>query len=403
MLEDTEIYSEETHAVSIAFYGRADDIRFTTRRGTAVRGIERGIYRQTFTDWKGSGETKPPVELAEGASTLLQLARSAFAIQSENLQSPYVVATLSSRRYQVGREEGESLSGIEQSAEIQASWTFQSPDGKIENQWERARASIRGLMEEAQSLNGLANAVKASMHQKTKWPAPRGSVPVLWSARAVAKLQMLFLRGFEGDRVLRGNSFITESDLRDLAFTLEDRPPNAGEAVDHEGSLRRVITLLRDGRPTALACNRKVAEELDVASTGHARRQSFENSATVGFWHPHLEGQQKGGSLLSAMDHGISVHDFEILGFDPRSGEVELRLNAVLVHHGAEGEPLEPVVLGVRLPELMASLKEFEEVRSTTGLAVGKQSQRVFTEVTAGRALSRPLLIPGSVPLHHYW
>lgn len=403
MLEDKESYSEETHSVTAAFHGRADDIRFTTRRGTAVRGIESGIYRQTFSAAVGLAETKPPAELAEGASALLQLARSAFAVQSEFLQSPFVTATLSSRRYQVARGDGDGVSGIEQSAEIVATWNFQGTDGKHEHQWERARASIRGLIEEAQSGAGLVNAVKASMQQKTRWPAPRGNVPVLWSARAVAKLQMLFLRAFEGDRVLRGHSFLTDSDLRDLAFTLEDRPPAAGEAFDHEGSPRRIVTLLRDGRPTALACNRRVAEELEVAPTGHARRQSFESTATVGFWHPHLEGRNKGANLLPSMDHGISVHDFEVVRFDSTSGEAELRLNAVLVHHGAEGEALEPIVLRVPLLELMASLREFEEARLTTGLAVGKQSQRVFSEVTAGRALSRPLLIPGSVPLHHYW
>ncbi len=403
MRNEREIYSEETHSVTVAFLGRADDIRFTTRRGTAVRAVENGIYRQTFSAAPGFPETKPPAELAEAASTLLQLARSAFAVQNENLQAPYVSATLTSRRYQVAHGDGEPVSGVEQSAEILATWNFLGNDGKRENQWERARGSIRGLIEEVQSAAGLAPAVKASMHAKTRWPAPRGSVPVLWSARAVAKLQMLFLRAFEGDRVLRGHSFLTESDLRDLAFTLEDRPPAAGEAFDHEGSPRRIVTLLRDGRPTALACNRRVAEELEVTPTGHARRQTFENVATVGFWHPHLEGLHRGPALLPAMDHGISVHDFEVLHFDSASGEIELQLNAVLVHHGAEGEALEPIALRVALLELMGSLREFEETRLTTGLAVGKQSQRVFSEVTAGRALSRPLLIPGSVPLHHYW
>lgn len=420
--ENTEIYCEHSRTSYISYQGRTDSIRLSARQGISLTAKRAGVSHRFFVDGfqienvlaalEGKRATMqapnslpatPPVwnTLGDVGSVLLQATRSAFSTSNELLQFPFISMALTERQYQVIQDGGGFFQGREENAEFKAEWFV----GTIAHQWERARGSLSGLVTEVNSPLGLGRAVKTSLSPLTRWPAPRGRVPVLWSARSVAKIQMLFLRAFEGDRVLDHRSFLNEVCLPlDLAFTLEDRPSHSGDEVDHEGSPRKAITFFRDGRPTALACNKKLAAQLEVPSTGHARRQSFDAPSTVGFWHLHLEGKTTRDALLPLMQQGISVREIEVLSYDPGSGEVSLKLSeAYLVHQGAEGEPMEPLLLQLPLTELLQSFSEFEKDRPTTGLTTGKERQKIFTEITVPAALSSPLLLPGSVPANHYW
>ncbi len=396
-LESVEIYSEIAHTLTLCFTGKSDAIHHCTRRGSALRGMRKGIA-QHWTQDSVDASTSFPLDLFEHATTLLQSARSAFSIQNEQLSPPRVTATLSKRTYSVTRLSEETKQGTEETAELRAEWKV----GNAPYFWERARASLAGLAQETAAPDGLAASVRASLTPTTRWPAPMGEVPILWSARAVGRLQLLFLQAFEGDRVLGGMSFLSELSLPvALRFTVVDRPPIQ---ADHEGSTRKQMILFKKGKPTGLACNTRVAHELDVAPTGHARRASFDSPATIGFWHPHLEGDALSDGLLAQMDRGISVKDLEVEAFNPATGQVSLKLTrAYLVHQGCEGELMEPVRLSMPLLTILESFQNFERVSETTGIAVGKAHQKMFTELTAPAALSAPIPFPGSVPAGHYW
>lgn len=418
--EKVEVYRECTQAIVAEFLGRTDVLAFSERQGTSLRAIKDGTWhwfsvdcgdaqsllstlqgqaRSTLTS-HGVSATAPS-ELGAQASSILATARTAFSSQAEKLQTPYLKATLTRRHYQVCRMDEALQEGWEEAGDVQSHWVI---DGKRYS-WERARGSLAGLVDETASPQGLVASVKLSLNPRTAWPAPQGRVPVLWSARSVAKLQMLLLSAFEGDRVLSNRSFLNELPLPlDFQFNVQDKPERAGTQVDHEGSVRRATYLLRDGKPTALACNRKLAQALEVQPTGHARRASFEAAPVVGFWHPHLEPRTSAPAILQAMESGISVREIEVLHFDPASGAVEIRLvQSFLVHHGAEGEPMESVVLRMGLVDLLKSFNVFEDQSLTTGIAVGKQNQKLYTEVTAPAVLSSPLPVPGTVPPNHYW
>jgi predicted Zn-dependent protease len=420
--EEMEVYCECTHTVTVRYWGRTDDIRFQIRRGTSLRARRNSIPHHFYVDGtnaraliaalEGGAPTlnalasdpthaKMASEIIDGAGTILQTVRSAFSSQNERLSAPEITATLSRKNYQVIREGGQLAQGAEEFAELRAEWMV---DG-VPFICDRARGSVAGLLAEIAAVDGVASLVKRSLTPVTRWPAPQGALPVLWSPRSVAKIQMLFLRAFEGDLVVGNRSFLTSLSLpTPLSFTLEDRPMLSGDQVDHEGSERKRTMLWRDGRPTALACNKRVAGQLEVPPTGHARRESFESPATVGFWHPHLEGANARDSLLAEMERGISVREMEVLAYDPASGEAALRLSDCrLIHHGAEGEPIEPMVLRLPLIDLLASFETFETAQQTTGLATSKQSQHLYTEITTSAALSKPIPLPGSVPLEHYW
>jgi hypothetical protein len=117
-----------------------------------------------------------------------------------------------------------------------------------------------------------------------------------------------------------------------------------------------------------------------------------------------VRGQEETEEALAAMDWGLSVQDLEVIRFNPTTGEIRLRLDQVfLVHHGEEGECVEPFELESNLIVLLSKLTVFEREAKTTGLPVAKNHQRFLTELSVPAAVSRPLKIPGQVPLNHYW
>jgi hypothetical protein len=419
--ENPELYVEDSQIAHVLFQGRSDAIRFETRQGMSLAARKNGtlyhflcdgfslapLFAQLSPSLGAPPAAHEPAKRANPAGdavhALLQTFRNAFSTSNELLQFPLVQAVLVYRRYQVARETPALVEGQEENAEVLAQWQIGEPSRR--QKWERARGSVTGLLAEVNSSHGLARAVRQSLSTQTRWPAPNGQVPILWSARSVAKIQMLFLRAFEGDRVIDNRSFLNELAVpNQFTFTVEDRPAQAGVEVDHEGSLRKSTVLFREGRPTALACNKKLAQQLEVPPTGHARRQSFDLPATVGFWHLHLEGKKTHDTLLPLMAQGISVREMEVLSYDAATGDLELLLNeSYLVHQGVEGEPIEPLLLKTSLADLLESFQEFGKERLTTGLVTKKDRQRLFTEITTPAALSRPLQLPGSVPNNHYW
>ncbi len=422
--EHVEIYVENTQVSKVTYHAKADSIQHSARQGISVTAKRDGISYHFCCDGFGiepllralkkennqvelSSASNPSApspswrELGETASGLLQAVRGAFSSSSEALSFQLASATLTDRRYKIFLLDGNSFEGSEQTAEFQADWKVNSAPFH----WERARGSLAGLVSEVSSPLGLGRAVRHSLSAATRWPAPAGDLAVLWSPRSVAKLQMLFLRAFEGDRVLDQRSFLNAAPLPfALAFSLEDRPSGSDVESDHEGSARKRTTFIRAGRPTALACNKELAAQLSVPSTGHARRESFDAPTTIGFWHLYVEGNQQQEALLPQMQQGISVREFEVLSYNPATADVHLNLTeAYLVHQGAEGELMEPLQLEIPLTELLESLQEFEQNPVTTGVTTGKERQKIFTEITAPAALSRKLQLRGSVPANHYW
>ncbi len=212
------------------------------------------------------------------------------------------------------------------------------------------------------------------------------------------------MRGFEGDLVAGNHSLLSSLALPlALNFSIADSPESPPSDY-HEGSLRREVQLFDDGMPQAVATTRQVAEMLDTTPTGHCRRESFRDLPTVGFWNPRLKPKLSYDSLLDKVEWGISVRDVEVIRFSPRTSEIELELREnLLVHHGAEGEPVAPIRLEMKLGELLGSLEAFSATPETVGVMMRKHGQEFLTEVTTPSAVSSPLLLRGQVPLSHYW
>ncbi len=425
--ENAEFYVESTHTASVRYFGRTDEVRFHHRQGASLRAIRKGVAHRFFADsaepetWLSLLQTHPyrspalpkafaeqeepalhpPKELIAATTELLQKTRGVFSSASTKWAYTDIEASLSLKEYALLRwdsPEGKPAFGKEECADFKAQW---KPE--LAYSWERSRGSIQGLLSELDS--SFVPTVKASLQPLPAWPAPQGPLPVLWSARSVAKLQMHLLYALEGDHVLDERSFLNTHPLPlSFRFDLEDRPPASAQQTDHEGSVRRALSILKEGRPTALACHARIAQELEVHPTGHGRRESFDSPVTTGFWHAFLQAKNQKPSLLGEMTRGVSVRDLEIVDFDLTTAKIRLRLtDCRLVHHGQEGEPIEEMVVDTDLVALLESFVSFDQTLETTGMAQSKQQQKIYTELTVPAALSEAFPFPGSVPPDHYW
>lgn len=246
---------------------------------------------------------------------------------------------------------------------------------------------------------------RIEMGSTERWPLPEGEISVGWSSKALAKLTDCFVRGFEGDLVLKNFSFLAGTSLPlNFKFSLQEHPATKSSTIDHEGEPRKPVLIFDGQKPRSLATDLFIANEFAVDSTGHSRRASFDSSSSIGFWHPILKGHSETDSILELMSEGIWVEDLEIQELDLISGHVTLHLSqAHLVHQNQIGESIEPSNWTLCLSDLMGSLSYFSKNASTLGLFHTKQKQRILTEYTTPDALSPSLRLPGSVPKNHYW
>lgn len=267
--------------------------------------------------------------------------------------------------------------------------------------------SSSNLKDLAQQLNKLPEEIQRRIRlgSTERWPLPQGELQVAWSSKALAKMLACFIRGFEGDLFLKNFSFLSKASLPlPFKFSIYESPDVTHLEVDHEGGTRKPLVVFDGKSPKALALDSLTANELNVESTGHSRRESFESVPSIGFWHPHLKGHSKVDSILGMMSQGIWVEDLEIDEWDLISGLVSLHFSQTnLVHQGQLGESIEPFNWTLSLTDLLGSMTHFSTQTTTCGLFHSKQKQKIFTQYTTPVALSSALDLPGSVPASHYW
>lgn len=325
--------------------------------------------------------------------------------QGEFLVPPTLAYRERVRFYEIVHSDGNQGRGQEETSSLVSWWTLDRAGRSRRFREERLRASLAAGLAELESPRLFVEEIERSRHATRLWPAPSGEMPVHWSSRAVARILHQWLRAFEGDRVLNQLSFMNEVDLPlPLPFSVIDRPEVGDDSCDHEGSPRRVVTLFHEGKPRSLACNRAIARQLEVPSTGHCRRESFRDAPTVGFWRPEMVPLCGEADLLSSLAWGLSVRDVSVLRFDPASPRMKLRLEDVrLVHQGAEGDRVEPVEMETDILSLLSSFSAFGNRAEPFGLRTPKGPQAVPVELVTPPAVSERIPIPGSVPKAQYW
>ena len=132
----------------------------------------------------------------------------------------------------------------------------------------------------------------------------------------------------------------------------------------------------------------------------------FRLEPVPGTWHARVRAAHVAENLREQLAWGISVREVEIA--ETRTpGAVRIRLSdAQLVHHGKEGEAVEPLEFEMSLEELYRQFEWFASVPETTGLPDNLSHggrRRLLAEITTPAALSTRFPLPGAVPPQHYW
>jgi predicted Zn-dependent protease len=418
----SEIYAEYSVISRLVVQGRIEEVRLLTQTGLALRCFDgkssrqficNGLNPSSIFEWLGETNAtglckemqNPILESTDHFQNLKALARE---IRSENESAKFHDISYQQRltHFEVATSHGNIVGGSDESAGFESRWSvMQGVNSRIFHT-SRHGANVDLFVKMLRNTASLKEAIRNSREGSVPWPAPQGEIPTLWSELAFGKLVAHFLRAFEADRVLRNASFLSSMDLNiKLPFAVNDNPSQSG-SFDQEGSPRKKLTLFSEGRVKGLACNNKVAEQMEVPSTGHGRRQSFKTMPTIGLWNPNILPlrEPENAPLLSKMSKGISVHDLEVLHFNPLTADIELRITcAYLIHHGEEGERIEVVDMKTNLLTLLNSLVEFSLDRQSVGILISKQNQSLVTDISTPQVISHAMPLPGQVPMSHYW
>jgi len=428
-----EIFAEVSFETAMNIQARQEKTQTNTIAGIAIRCFSGKKSRLVFT---GQFQTKAILELltqgraggnalptpthlptkfrqrimaickpqSQKTGLLSRLARNTWAYSSE-IRNPLFEYRDKIRFFSVVKNDTPLINAVEESASVNVSWTIQQYGNWPIFRGTVCRNSIDALCSDLQNKNPFHGMIQRSLDLANPWPAPRGEMPVLWSSLALSKLILKFLRSFEGDVVLDNASFLTNVALPlDLNFSLQDKPDVQKLPYDNEGSPRRAMVFLHQGKPKGLACDYRTAEQMNVPSTGHCRRESFQNTPTVGFWSPELITKNTTDNLVKGIKGGLSVGDVEVHRHHPSESHISLKLKSLsLIHHGEIGEAVEPVDLEIDLLQLLGTLKTFSTHKEIHGLICDKGRQNFITELATPEALSEALQIPGRVPMSHYW
>ncbi len=420
--ESWEIYAETRTVTRVTAEDRLIATRSATTAGLSLRVSGVGGTRQFSTcrlDTEGIlaalSETEAPAApttLAEPAALeametksqrLNQLVRGTW-IDSEGVRLHQLCFDSELRDFETVGPDGIIARGQEEWAGATAEWTVDREGKPVAAREELWASSLDTFLEIWEQRNPFRARTHRLLRQTNPWPAPQGEVPVYWSSAAIGRLSHLFLRAFEGDLVLDNLSFLTDVALPlSLPFSLTETVPAEG-SFDHEGAPRRAVPLFREGQPRSLACNRRVAEAMSVASTGHCRRQSYLHPPQVGLWHPVLTGNKVVPSPLSQLSWGLGIGDFAVESFDPSTGDAVLLLtDARLIHQGELGEAIEVLRWSTNVLTLLGSISSFCDTPETFGFPILKKGSRWVIQLSAPSAISPALHIPGAVPPSHYW
>ncbi len=380
------------------------------RDGRQERFISPHAYAGNFFEWLGASASQrsapakpmPSILPSERWKSLQHQGRLLTAYQSRGLRHCSFLYREMVRRFEVATSDGEVEQGDEEQVSAKGNWAYRV-NGDVRFYEKEIGHSCIGDFEKKLKGDSLFSAsIEGCLGSSAAWPAPRGTFPVYWSKEAMGTLLVHFLRAFEGDLFLDHLSFLIrqEGDLPS-AFSVFDEP---SVKCDLEGVVAKRTPIFGGGKPRTLATNRQIAEEMQVASSGHARRQSLDHPSTIGFWRPTVVPRQASANLLAGLAHGVKVEQLAVLRFDPATGNalIQTRL-ARLIHHGALGEWIEPLTWEINLINLWKGIATFDDESTSLGIFCEKRDQKILSEVVTGGCVTPEVHFPGNVPQSNYW
>lgn len=427
--EDVELYAELRRRQTLDVWDRVHHVRSTAERGLSIA-CRKGDthFRFQCGTWdldsvlkliEGRRFLLPNASQAAGARekvslsaigptaaprsvTVLNLARAAFALGQGRITGCEVFFVEEQTDFWVSHSEEDWKHGSHSQGSLRARWKIEDDRTPPRfHEWNRTALDVQALVDGLKSE--LFEAVKKSVEKKSAWPAPQGELPIYWSAQALAKIALPFVRAFEADLFLKHESFLNETEFPAL-WPLELRETVDIGATDLQGTPRAAVTLLKNGKPRGLACDRKSATEMQVEATGHARRQGYRGSSTTGLWNIVVDFAAKKEELLECSPWGIWIDDVNVLDSSTKSGVICIEVkSAHLLHEKVRGEAIEPVVFEMAVQDFMGVVEAAGEKLEKFGFEIQKDGQTYVTELQVPQAFTPRFPYPGTVPADTYW
>jgi PmbA protein len=191
--------------------------------------------------------------------------------------------------------------------------------------------------------------------------------PVVFDAFVAASF-LGFIGGMlSADAVQRGRSLFAEregDEIADPALRLTDdgTVPDGPSTTpfDGEGSPRRRIPLLEDGRLLTFLFDSRTARKAGRATTGSAVRSSYRTPPSVGTGNLVVEeGERSLEELVAAAGEGLYVTDVVGLhsGVNPVSGTFSVGATGRLIEGGELGRPVREITIASDLVTMLRSVE----------------------------------------------
>lgn len=217
-------------------------------------------------------------------------------------------------------------------------------------------------------------------------PAPSGTFPVVFSGECLAELLMLFSPMFSGRMVEEGKSPLAgrlgESIASPLVTLVDDATLPRGlssRAFDAEGCPSAPLTLVDAGRLGAFMHNQDTAARAGTVSTGHASRQGYQGTVSVGPSNLFLVTGETPAAQVKAGLTGVRVTGVSggHAGANPITGDFSLEAEGFWFEGGAEQHPLEVFTVAGNILDVLAGIEAVGDELEWSNSSAGAPAVRV--------------------------
>lgn len=219
-------------------------------------------------------------------------------------------------------------------------------DGEKTNEYE-VRLGDPSQLDFAEAAAEAADAARAMLGAGV---APTGSMPVVFSPKAMAQLLGTYAGVFSAENVQKGLSLLKDKEGTAIAaecVTLVDDPFYAGAAMplpfDAEGSPTRCKNVIEGGVLQTLLYNLRTAAAAGKQTTGNGAKASYTAKVGVRPFTLYLaSGPHTQAELLQKAGHGVLINSLGGLhaGANVISGDFSLQSAGFLIENGQKGAPV---------------------------------------------------------------
>ncbi|WP_034386632.1 TldD/PmbA family protein [Deinococcus sp. YIM 77859] len=426
-----EVYGERDTSTSVqAFRGEVSEFKLSTRQGIGLRALVRGAWGYSFTEnlsrpaldraLSGAIENAelvapepgaalrdwpPPPALdlyGEGLSgvTVEQKVRVALDLDRVAREADPRVSSVPDSDYQDSDSQClvANTEGLAREERQLYAMAYVSPlvseggQNKMQGDWQFTRE-----FSELDPTRTALSAVEKAVALLGAQPAPSGTFPAVITGECLAHLLMLFSPMFSGKMVEEGKSPLVgrlgERIAASVVTLVDDATLPRGlasRAFDAEGCPSTPLTLIEQGRLTALMHNAATAARAGTASTGHATRFGIQGTVGVGPSNLYLQGGHTSPAALASGLTGLRLTEVSggHAGANPITGDFSLEAQGFWLEGGKVAYPLEVFTVAGNILDLLANIEAVGSELHWTPYAAGAPDVRVKALAVGGASAS---------------